>query len=361
MLRKGATIGRKLSTLFCFTAILLLCCHEAPQICRIVYSAKNSQGVYRLYLATILSTGKTEITEIPGVFQKDCITPVFSPDGNAILFAEHDGTKFRIVAHELSTKESRQLTNGKGDDYGPAWSPDGTKIAWCSAPSKSLEGAEYSEIFCSSWPYFKPVRITKNNRMDAYPVFSADSRSVVFESGKVKENFGLFRAYFNGKEEALYYKPQRSGNGIPHINGKTVVFEGTQDGVKDHFDIYSLELDGRRCRKPLTWWATPCNPTPRFSPDGSLIACHRVSSGGSNIILITLQKEGTKNQETVLGARDDYLRLARWDHAGRYLAAEDVKNKTLVLFHRDGKKLSIRLPGEYRAQRFMEIYNFDIY
>ena len=158
--------------------------------------------------------------------------------GSEIVFAEYDGKHFRLFVHELSTGRSVELTGGHEDDYAPVWSPDGTKIAWCRRPSKSRADAEPSEILYSNWPNFKAIQVTKSDRMKAYPVFTSDGQSIIFESGKMGQNFGLFRAFLNGTEKALLYEPERSGNGIPHVNGKEIVFEGTNPGSDGFLDVY---------------------------------------------------------------------------------------------------------------------------
>ena len=54
----------------------------------------------------------------------------FSPDGSRIVFEGHADGDYDIWSMDLATGETTQLTDAPGDDGWPAWSPDGTSIAF---------------------------------------------------------------------------------------------------------------------------------------------------------------------------------------------------------------------------------------
>jgi dipeptidyl aminopeptidase/acylaminoacyl peptidase len=58
--------------------------------------------------------------------------PAFSPDDSRIAFMSVDGSSYSIKVIELATGDITQLTHGPGEDGWPAWSPDGTTIAFTS-------------------------------------------------------------------------------------------------------------------------------------------------------------------------------------------------------------------------------------
>lgn len=340
------------------------------EICKskIVFSACNEDGHYKLYLTESQETS----TEIPSPLNGDCITPVFSPDGKEILFCQYDGTDFELMDYNLESKRTIQLTKNDMDDYDPCWASGTGLFAWCRTPKMVIEHMNEAEIYASTWPDFREERISHNGRADCYPVFTVDSKSIIVESGVIDPKtgggiFGLFQIPMSGKERTLCYSPNTAGNGIPHISGNRVVFEGTTtiDTAKNlsvKLDVFLLDLENNRERQRLTYWNTACNPTPRFSPDGKRIACHRLPSSDGNCQIIILDYSEMKSKERiVIGDKEESLRLPRWNRNGTLLAAEETNKKSLVIIDDRGKHSLLSKAQNYRTQRFLEIYNFDIY
>jgi Tol biopolymer transport system component len=58
--------------------------------------------------------------------------PAWSPDGTRIAFTGPVGTNYEVFVLELSTGAVTQLTSAPGDDSWPVWSPDGSLIAFSS-------------------------------------------------------------------------------------------------------------------------------------------------------------------------------------------------------------------------------------
>jgi Tol biopolymer transport system component len=57
--------------------------------------------------------------------------PAWSPDGSTIAYRAHlNGEAADIYLLNLQTKEAVNLTNHPAEDWAPAWSPDGNWIAF---------------------------------------------------------------------------------------------------------------------------------------------------------------------------------------------------------------------------------------
>lgn len=323
---------------------------------KLTFSAEDKRGIFRLFLSE--NSGPPEQLRTP--FNSNCITPVFSPDGKGILYAEFDGHDYELSYYDLTARAARRLTDNSFHDYAPSWSSDMKRIVWSQVPEMDLEQAHKAEIFTSEWPSFQERALTRNNRMDAYPVFNTDGNAVIVESGYVDSFFGLFKVDMKGSETPLVYYPEQSGNGIPHVYKNLIVFERAEISAPALLDIFVIDSNSPDRLSRITNWNTNCNPTPRFSPDGSLIAGHRVSEKGSQIVVVSFKNVDSAG-ELVFGSDVDYLKLPRWNRTGTLLAAEDVRNNSIAIFDLKGNRQNISGPGPYRGQRFMEIYNFDIH
>ena len=63
-----------------------------------------------------------------------------------------------------------RLTNARGDDTAPAWSPDGSRIAFQSFRDRNVE------LYVMSSTGTSPLRLTNNSTLDTNPTWSPDGR-----------------------------------------------------------------------------------------------------------------------------------------------------------------------------------------
>jgi Tol biopolymer transport system component len=75
-------------------------------------------------------SGLTTLTQDP---QQQDRYPAWSPDGSLIAFASDRDGDYEIFVMNADGSGVSQLTFNSADDYYPVWSPDGTQIAYHSA------------------------------------------------------------------------------------------------------------------------------------------------------------------------------------------------------------------------------------
>ncbi|MBL8113791.1 MAG: PD40 domain-containing protein, partial [Acidobacteria bacterium] len=122
-------------------------------------------------------------------------SPVVSPDGRKVAYtvATYDMDENRsnadIVVRDLTTGTVRKLTTAKAGDSSPAWSPDGTHIAFVSR----REDDKASQIYVIPTDGGEARRITSMPISASSPKFTPDGRRIVFVSS-VLEGFESLEA-----------------------------------------------------------------------------------------------------------------------------------------------------------------------
>ncbi len=97
---------------------------------RIVFSSNWKSG-HQIYVVDVASGEARRISPVGGC------EPRFSPDGRKVAYVGRrpDRDHSRILEHDLATSEERVLVDWPALNYDPAYSPDGSEIAFASTVS----------------------------------------------------------------------------------------------------------------------------------------------------------------------------------------------------------------------------------
>jgi Tol biopolymer transport system component len=145
---------------------------------------RNVKGHGEIFIANIDGSGAGQVTGLPGQPGCGCgsFDPTWSPDDRQIAFTGTNAVGNRgIWILTVATGRTRQLTHDGGDSFetSPAWSPDGSRIAYAIGSSQA-EPAGSGEIVTSSVSGTGPTRIVARRPGATDPAWSPEGDRIAF-------------------------------------------------------------------------------------------------------------------------------------------------------------------------------------
>ena len=140
-------------------------------------AGKNKKSLLRVMDAD--GENAKTITEVPG----SIFSPAWSPDGSRIAYSVQRDQSYPVIyVQNMSGGGATSLTPLRGSNLSPSFSPDGSKILF----SSSFEGsAHIYEISASGG---QPRRLTNWPSSEVQPSYAPDGKSFVFVSDKTGFN-----------------------------------------------------------------------------------------------------------------------------------------------------------------------------
>jgi Tol biopolymer transport system component len=214
---------------------------------------------------------------------------------------------FRISS---SGGDAVQLTT-LGRNFSPAWSPDGSRIAFVS--ERDLN----AEIYVMNADGSAETRLTTNPTQDSAPAWSADGNEIVFlrRSPTINDIAIWTVAAAGGDPVVLIDSPGTDTMPAFSPDGSKIAY-GHNDPGED-LEIYVADADGSN-PTPLTNNAT-LDRDPNWSPDGTRIVYGCPPDSGDSEICVVDADGG--NQQT-LTANTDTDRDPSWSPDGTRIAFE---------------------------------------
>ena len=113
----------------------------------------------------------------------DDIEPTWSPDGTQIAFTSGRDAKPDLYVVSADGSDERRLTTDPAPDEGPSWSPDGSRILFTSyrdGADPLMLGSGNAEIFTVRPDGSGLTNLTNNPDWDGYPAWSPDGTRIAF-------------------------------------------------------------------------------------------------------------------------------------------------------------------------------------
>ncbi|MBK9715433.1 MAG: PD40 domain-containing protein [Kouleothrix sp.] len=217
----------------------------------------------------------------------DAFQPAFAPDGERIAYVRRQQSYSDLVVMPAAGGEPLRLTDDGPDSsvysyeriyasmwaFYPAWSPDGTTIAYASqgGPPAGEPAGEYN-MSLFAIPAGAGGRRAQLYAADeghvGRPAWSPDGQSIVFAFAPAGQGIPALYRYTPASESAapLAGAPAQSYDPAFASDGKLLAF-AARDGART--DIFAMPAGGGT---PVRLTGMGSARAPAFSPDGTLLA-----------------------------------------------------------------------------------------
>jgi TolB protein len=254
-------------------ALALVACFIAS-VRRVEALAANGKIAFTsdnvIYTINPDGSGLSQLTPIGnGFFDR---FPAWSPDGTRIAFGRTTFTiKSQIYVMNADGSNPTRITNNSASDSQPSWSPDGTKIAFVSDRDGN------SEIYVMNADGGNQTRLTNNADFDFDPAWSPDGTKIAFSStrdfpgitGNIANGFEIYSMGANGSNP-IRLTNNSAADGQPSWSpdGTRIAFTTQRNGLPL---VYVMNADGSN-QLNVTQSTTLDSGDPEWSPDGTTIA-----------------------------------------------------------------------------------------
>ena len=202
------------------------------------------------------------------------LSATWAPDGDRIAYVSFEkDSRPAIYIHNIRTRVRQQVTDFKGLNGAPAFSPDGQKLAMVL----SKDGNPEIYVLDLSKTPRRLRRLTRHYGIDTEPSWSADGQSIIFTSNRG----GQPQIYAMNLEtlavERLTFEGDYNARAVLANQGNGLIMVHRRKGI---FHISYLDLE-RGFLRVLT--ETSLDESPSIAPNDSLLI-YATQVGGRGIL-----------------------------------------------------------------------------
>jgi TolB protein len=214
--------------------------------------------------------------------------PAWSPDGSRLAFIRIEGGSKRVHVARADGSDAAPVTPPGQHAIHPAWTPDGTAILYCTDDDLRPPVKNAAEIYRGELATGRVATLISGG-VNTYPVMSPDGRRIAFRRMIGEMNSEVFVADADGGNvRNLSNHPAFDGWPAWSPDGRTIAFAANRFA---NYQIFLMDAEGGNVR--LLANTEGRATAPKWAPDGRTVYftnCRKVDYGsGCEVLAASLE------------------------------------------------------------------------
>ena len=224
-------------------------------------------GNWDIYYASGSFTDLVRLTHSPNASD---IHPRLNRGCNRIVFAsDRAGDFYDIFTINVDGTSLVQLTSNEVDDVKPAWSPDGTRIAFQTYRDGN------AEVYAMNADGSGQTNLSNSPDYDGEPFWSPDGSKIAFTSRR-SGGYRIWVMAADGSNPVMLSLQNYSENPVWSPDGSQIAYDADNDG-DDGQEVWSMNADGSAQTMRVEGYTGITNWANGWSPDGAWLTYTNIS------------------------------------------------------------------------------------